>query len=150
MTTGSSMCLLRLVARHVKRRLVAPLLRQLGDRLRGYADAIDTPEVPKPPEMKLISRQELREVQQLGMRMISDWLHLSRSDGRDSGLLWIPTDVLQSILWFVGERSTCASATSRRSSTTRARAGDEALPGLREGPVAARSARADVLARAPP
>lgn len=51
--------------------------------------------------MRMVSRDELREIQGRGMQMIDDFIHLSRSAGRDDGLLWVPTDVLASVTWLI-------------------------------------------------
>lgn len=74
--------------------------------LRRVADHLDPPPAARADEQeKLVwrSREETRRIQRELLQMIEDWTHLARVDGRHAdGLLWIPNDVLSSIVYFIG------------------------------------------------
>jgi hypothetical protein len=73
----------------------AGALRRLADRL--------SPPAPEAPagEVKLVSRDELREIQAQGMEMAIDYFCVSRQHAQNDGLLWIPRSVLSSISWLI-------------------------------------------------
>lgn len=81
-------------------------MSRLGALLRRLADRVDPPAPPAPPvsagEVKLISRDELREVQKQALQMVDDYVYLSRCQNPDDGLLWFPTDVLDAVAYLVG------------------------------------------------
>lgn len=54
--------------------------------------------------MRMVSREELRQIQQELLQMIDSWIYLSRVDGRRAdGLLWIPREVLETVAYFIGQ-----------------------------------------------
>lgn len=72
--------------------------------LRRFADRIDPPVVAPPESMRMVSREELRGIQRELLRMIENWIYVAQVDGRNTdGLLWIPRDVLETIVYFLGE-----------------------------------------------
>jgi len=75
--------------------------RRLATRLRRVADRIDAPEAAPAPEMKLISRTGLREVQMTGLQMIRDYSFVSRERGPSEGFVWFPREVLHSMTWLI-------------------------------------------------
>ncbi|MFP5365159.1 MAG: hypothetical protein ACLGI5_20815 [Thermoleophilia bacterium] len=80
-------------------------MTRLAALLRGAADRLDPPEAaPAETEERLVwrSRDETREIQRGLLRMIDDWIYLSRIEGREAdGLMWIPRDVLSNIAYFI-------------------------------------------------
>lgn len=74
--------------------------------LRRLADRIDPPraEAPEAGDVRWVSREELRAIQQEVLQLVDDCAFLARVDGRrGDGLLWIPREALESILYFFGQ-----------------------------------------------
>lgn len=79
-----------------------PRVRRVGEVLRRVADRLDPPRPAPVGEMKLVSRQELREIQEELMQMIDSLFYLSRRDGRGGdGLMWITRAELDVIIYFL-------------------------------------------------
>ena len=79
---------------------LARLLRLLA----GLADRLDPPPVAPAEDVRLVSREELRAIQDELLQMIENWIYVARIDGRGAdGLLWIPREVLETIRYFLGE-----------------------------------------------
>ncbi|HUR86339.1 MAG TPA: hypothetical protein VMY78_13440 [Solirubrobacteraceae bacterium] len=73
----------------------------MGEALRRIADRIDPPRAAPSGEDLLVSREELRTIQETGVQMMDDWIYVSRMSGRDDGLLWMPREILASIQWLI-------------------------------------------------
>lgn len=78
-------------------------MSRLAALLRRLADRLDPPRAAPAEEVRMISRQELRGIQQELLQMIDSWIYLSRSAERDDGLMWIPRDVLETVAYFIGQ-----------------------------------------------
>jgi len=76
--------------------------QRLARVVRRLADWLDTTAAPPPPpNMTLVSRAELREIQMTGLRMIRDFSFVSRERGPAEGLVWFPREILQSFAWLI-------------------------------------------------